>query len=327
MSRAAKAIDLAAGRETRRLKRELAAERKRADGLADTIDKLTQKTATKYKAKTVKPRKRAKATKHLLRVIVPDSHGEHIDTFARDAFLNDLTRLRPDEMILLGDHLDCGGTFNSHQRNYTNEMTESYADDVAATNDFFDKMQERAPSAEWFYMEGNHEQHVERWAARNFHSHKDARLALDRFGPAAVLDLKGRGIQYFKRSEFYCGLSVPGLIKRGKCHYVHGISHAKHAASKHLERVGGNVCFGHVHRSQSVCERNVSSDGYGAWCPGTLAKLQPLYRHTQPSDWQHGYGVQFANARTGKFMHWNVPIMRDVSLLLDVIDAIAERSK
>jgi hypothetical protein len=103
------------------------------------------------------------------------------------------------------------------------------------------------------------------------------------------------------------------------------MSHSKHAAATHLQRVGANVVFGHVHRMQSICERTVSSDGFGAWCPGTLAKLQPLYRHTAPTSWQHGYAVQFVNQSTGQFIHWNVPIMRGVSLLLDVIDAVADR--
>jgi hypothetical protein len=320
---ASKIIAGAADRDINRLRRELAAEKRRSTELARVIEDLS--TAPVHRATPVRPR-RAKAAKHILRVIVPDSHGEHIDLGARDAFLSDVARLDPDEMIWLGDHLDCGGTFNAHQRNYTHEMTESYADDVAACNEFFDKTQERAPRAEHHYIFGNHEWHVERWATRNFQSFKDAKLVLERLGPAAVLNLKQRGFRWYLPSERYHGLSVPGTIKLGKCHFTHGMSHAKHAAATHLQRVGANIVFGHVHRMQSVCERTVSSDGFGAWCPGTLAKLQPLYRHTSPTSWQHGYAVQFVNVSTGQFIHWNVPIMRGVSLLLDVIDAVAGRA-
>src|SRR5678816_568017 len=98
-----------------------------------------------------------------------------------------------------------------------------------------------------------------------------------------------RGIAYYKRSEHYMGISIPGCIKLGRCFFVHGISASKHAAATHLARFGTNVVFGHIHRSQSVVERSVTSDGFGAWCPGTLAKLQPLYKHTEPSSWSHGY--------------------------------------
>lgn len=260
--------------------------------------------------------------RNLVNVIVPDSHGCHIDLRARKAFLDDLKYLDPDWLTFLGDHLDCAGTFSTHQRTYTNEIAESYGEDCAAANSFLDACQARAPRAIADYLEGNHEQHVERWASRTFLNKNDADNLLEAYGPVAVLDLKRRGIRYYKRSEHYFGIPIPGCIKRGKCYFVHGISHSKHAAAQHLARFGANVVFGHVHRSQSVVERSVTNDGYGAWCPGTLAKLQPLYRHTEPTSWSHGYGVQFINP-SGLFLHLNIPILNGRSMLMDVAGRLA----
>lgn len=326
-SGADKLIDDKSGAEVRRLKNELAAEKRRAKALEATVDRLSSVVGDRpKKPKKVKVRK-GKAAKHIIRVIVPDSHGEHIDPGARDAFINDVERLDPNEIVFLGDHLDCGGTFNAHQRNYTNEMVESYSADIEHCNYFLDQIDIRAQNARKFYIYGNHEQHIDRWAARNFDSYADAKLAVDRLGPAAVLDLKGRGYEWFLPSECYDGLSVPGTIKLGKCHFTHGMSHAKHCAHTHLTRVGANVVFGHVHRVQSVSERTVATSAYGAWCPGTLAKLQPLYRHTSPTSWQHGYALQFVNQNTGRFVHFNVPLIDGESLLPSVIDAINERDK
>lgn len=248
------------------------------------------------------------------RIDIPDSHGNHIDLAARDACVRDIRAIQPKEIVMGGDHLDCGGTFNSHQRNYTNEMTESYEDDVAAANAFLDMIQKAAPRATIYYIEGNHEAHVERWASRNFQSHKDAVGFLERNGPEKVLDLRRRGIRYYRCSEMYMGLSVPGVIRLGRCYFTHGMSHSKHAASAHLARVGANIVFHHVHRVMSVVERTVTSAGYGAWCSGTLAKLQPLYRHTSPTDWSHGYGLQLVSG-SGQFVHINVPIAKGISLL------------
>lgn len=245
-----------------------------------------------------------------LRLIIPDSHGSHIDWAAANAMLADAKVLGPDEIVLLGDHLDCGGTFNSHQRTYTNEFAESYEEDCVQANVFLDRLQAAAPKAAIHYLEGNHEQHVERWASRNFQSHRDAEMFLERMGPAAALQLKERGIQYYRRSVFYQGLAIPGCIRLGKCFFVHGISHAKHADSVHLQRFGASVVFGHIHRSMGRVERTVTSGGHGAWCPGTLARLQPLYKHTQPSDWSHGYAVQEV-LKSGHFEHTNVPIFGD----------------
>jgi predicted phosphodiesterase len=246
-----------------------------------------------------------------LRLIIPDSHGAHIDWAAANAMLADAKALDPAEIVLLGDHLDCGGTFSTHQRTYTNEMTESYEEDCVQANLFLDRLQAACPNAkEIHYLEGNHEQHVERWASRNIANHRDAVAFLERNGPAHMLQLQRRGILYYRRSEFYQGLAIPGCFRLGKCFFVHGISHAKHATATHLERFGASVVHGHTHRSQSHVQRTVTSGGHGAWCPGTLAKLQPLYKHTAPSDWSHGYAVQDV-LKSGVFEHTNVPIFGD----------------
>ena len=254
----------------------------------------------------------------MIRLIAPDSHGMHIDPAAKAAFLRDAKKLQPSEIVFLGDHLDCGGVFSSHARAYTNELVESYEDDVNAANAFLDEVQKAAPGAACHYIEGNHEARVERWATSTFTNKKDADKLLEVYGPAKSLRLRERGIKYYRRSEQYMGLSIPGTIRLGKCFFTHGISHSKHAAATHLARFGASVVFGHIHRSQAVIERTVTSDGFGAWCPGTLAKLQPLYQHTSPTSWSHGYAVQLVN-RSGRFLHVNVPIYRGESLLLDLV--------
>ena len=266
-----------------------------------------------------------KAIKHIARVVIPDSHGNHIDRKAAKACIRDVKLVAPRQVVLLGDHLDCGGVFNAHQRNYTNELCESYEEDADAANGFLDDLQRVAPDAEFFYLEGNHEAHVERWAARAFTSRKDAEGLLEKYGPASVLDLRGRGIRYFKRSEHYMGISIPGTIRLGKCYFTHGISAAKYADAIHLARFGANVVFGHCHRRMDRGERTVTSSGMLAACPGTLAKLQPLYLHTNPSSWMHGYGLQFVNMSSGRFIHWNVPIIDGQSLLFETVAMLSRK--
>ena len=252
--------------------------------------------------------------KSFVRVVIPDSHGAHIDWNAAHALLADIKSLAPAEVVFLGDHLDCGGTFSVHQRNYTNELTESYTKDIDAANRFLNGVLMAAPKARKFYIEGNHEAHVARWAARTFTNKEDADLLLATFGPEQALDLDARGIQYFRRSEMYCGLSIPGTIRLGKCFFTHGISHSQNAAAVHLARFNASVVYGHTHRSAYQVSRSVTSDGFMAACPGALCKLQPLYKHVEPTTWTHGYGVQFVN-RSGRFMHINVPIIRGQSML------------
>jgi len=49
-----------------------------------------------------------------LRVIVPDTHGSQCDPAAIAAFLGDVERLQPREIVMMGDHLDCGGFLAEH---------------------------------------------------------------------------------------------------------------------------------------------------------------------------------------------------------------------
>lgn len=318
MSKVSDTITAAANKRADALQLEVTSlklELKQRDDKLCVITRAFEQQQKIYNAKTKKlviP-KRAKAAKHITRVVIPDSHGAHIDPVARDAFLADLKVLRPEQIVMLGDHLDCGGTFNAHQMAYTNEMTESYEQDCIDANAFLDAIRVCAPNAEIHYIEGNHEAHVERWCARNIKTRRDAEFLLKKIGVEATLMLKERGITYYKSKEFHAGLTVRGSIRLGKCFFTHGVSHSKHADDAHLSAFSGNVVFGHVHRVLEVRSRTVTSQGHGAWSPGTLAKLQPLYRHTEPTTWCQGYGLQFANVDTGRFTHWNLPIFADGS--------------
>ena len=259
-----------------------------------------------------------------IRLIVPDSHGEHCHWGFANGMINDVERLAGQilEVVWLGDHLDCGGTFNSHQRTYTNEMTESYREDVRAARRLINMIRERTPHASHHYLEGNHEQHVERFLARNFHSFQDAEYLLDLVGPRAVLKLDELDIRYYKRSETHMGLTIPGLIKLGKVHFIHGVSIAKNATAATLERIGDTVVHGHTHRAQSTIIRTASAEALGGWCPGTLAKLQPLYKHTEPTNWTGGYALEFVES-SGRFTHVQVPLFgKDDSGLRPLLAAL-----
>jgi hypothetical protein len=255
----------------------------------------------------------------MIRVIFGDSHGAHSDPVAWGCFVQSVQLLSPSEIVILGDFVDCGGTFSSFQRNYTHEMTESYEADIEAATAHLDTLQTIAPHAVIRYLEGNHEHHIERWAARNYQSHRDAEAFVEREGPPARLELKRRGIRYYKQDVCYQGMPVPGAIRLGKCHFVHSRQSPKHAAARYVERYGANVVIAHNHRSQVHITSTLATGAIGGWSTGCLCKLQPLYKHTDPSDWTHGFGVQFV-AKSGEFVHWNVPITRGHALLREAID-------
>lgn len=196
---------------------------------------------------------------------------------------------------------------------YVAETAYSYEDDLAETNAFLDSLRIAAPAAKIEYIEGNHERRVETWCITQTLRHtKDAEGLRQLYAPEFRLFLKQRGITYYRQGEFYDGLPIPGVIKRGKCYFFHGISTAKNATAKTVEQLAGNCVFGHTHRAESTVVRKLGSGVIGSWNPGCLCELQPLWQHTNPTTWTHGYGIQLVHDTD--FLHLNIPIIESKSL-------------
>lgn len=265
---------------------------------------------------------RKRKGKPFCRVIIPDTHGVHIDLVAAAAFLRDLDDISPAEVVLLGDHLDCGGFLAAHHtENFIAETSYSFEDDVIHANEFLDQVQKRVGDVPIHYTSGNHERRVEKWClTQHLRNQKDADFLMRQFGPAAVLGLQSRGIHYYEEDKFHHGLSIRGTIKLGRCHFTHGSSTAKHSASAMVDKFGGNVVFGHTHRCDSFVKRTVSDGAIGAWNPGCLCRLQPYYQLTNLSNWSHGYGLQLVHP-DGGFLHINVPIVDGKSYLAPFTEA------
>jgi predicted phosphodiesterase len=267
----------------------------------------------------LQPARRVKRAREYTRVIIPDTHGSAIDTAAAAAFLADLKGLDPEEIVMLGDHVDCGGFLAQHHTlGYVAQTEYSYCDDLAATNQLLDLIQDAAPRARIHYIEGNHERRVETWCVTQTLRHqKDCEMLRKAFAPEYQLHLAERGITYYRQATSYMGLRIPGAIQLGKCFFWHGVSTAKHAASVNLHQFSGNVVYGHTHREDSSSRRPVNIGDIRAWNPGCLCQLQPLWCHTRPTDWNHGYGVQSV-LPSGEFLHINVPIIEGRSLLMPI---------
>ena len=299
--------------EIARLKDQLKASEASKAKLAATLDRHLHTP----KARPITPAKPSRRGKEdIVRVIIPDTHGAKVDRAALAACLGDIKSLDPDEVILLGDHVDCGGFLAQHHvMGYVAESSYTYEADIAATNAFLDAVQAAAPRAEIFYCEGNHERRIEMWSlTQTLRNSKDAEFLRRAFAPEFLLRLAERGIKYYRQGEFYDDLPLPGTIRRGKCYFTHGTSTSKQATTTTLNSFAGNVCFGHTHREQSSSARPVHTGQIKAWNPGCLCELQPLWQHGNPVSWTHGWALQLAN-RSGEFLHLNIPIIGGKSLL------------
>ena len=88
-----------------------------------------------------------------------------------------------------------------------------------------------------------------------------------------------------------------------------------------VRRNGKSFVCGNTHRRDSYTIKTVKAGEIGGWSPGCLCKLQPLWMHTNPTDWAHGYGLQMVRSN-GEFLHINVPIIEGKSLLSPLIEEL-----
>lgn len=265
----------------------------------------------------------ASSTEGFCRAIIPDTHGCLIDSLAWAAVLSDLEQLQPEEIVFTGDHLDCGGFLAQHHTlGYVADTEYTFQDDIDAANDMLDQIGAICGRSRKHYLEGNHERRIETWCVTQaLRNGPDAAFLRNLVGTEKVLHLEDRGINYYRQGIYYDGCKIPATIKLGKCYFTHGSSSAKHTASTMLSKFGSNVVFGHVHRSQEDSKATVDRGIIRAWCPGCLCGLQPRWQHTNPTEWNHGYGVQFVQ-ESGDFLHLNVPIIDGVSYLSDFLSRI-----
>jgi len=303
--------------------------KKRISELENLVARLSRELeglhASKFVLPAGKPRKATGGS--FCRVIVPDSHGCYIDAGACKAFLADLAQIDPAEIVMLGDHLDCSGFLAQHMTaNYVAEAAYTFADDVAAANQFLDAVQERSPKANVHYLEGNHERRIEKWVVTQTLRHaKDAEYLRGLFSAPIILHAKKRGLRWYNQGEFYHELAIPATIRLGACHFTHGEYTCQNAAKSHLAKFGANVVHGHTHRIDSYAIRTVAEGSIQAWSPGCLCKLQRLWNHTNLTNWGHGYGLQVVQS-SGRFLHINIPIVDGRSLLAPLAKTLGSTS-
>lgn len=260
-----------------------------------------------------------------VRMSFADSHGMRMDRQAVEAVIRDVRIFKPDVIVFGGDGAECGGWLAKHQPiGFVATCDYSYQEDIAATNWMLDELQAAAPDAEFHYLEGNHEDRVERWCVDTTMAHgRDAEFLRAAFSPYALLRLEERGIPYYRRTEIY-GAGLPrGWIQLGKMFFTHELgANSKNAARDAVQKTAGNVTFFHTHREDTA---TIVYPGIGickAFNPGCLSQMQPIWRHSDPTSWSQGYAIDFI-AKSGNFQRVHVPIWKGESLA----GAMVERFK
>lgn len=297
--------------EAEKLRRMVAALKKdRDDLLSEYQDFIDARSIEPFE-----PKDRSDAQEDWVRVSFGDTHGMLMDRPAVDAFLSDLAILNPDEIVIGGDHVECGGWLAKKKTiGYIAYSDYTYQEDIKAGNWMLDEIAKAAPRAKVHYIEGNHEVRVERYIVDEAQSGRDAEFLYSLISPERLLRLKERNIRYYRRSETYVKGCPNGWIKLGKMFFTHTLGKGKNAARDAAQKTGGNVTYFCTHREDSATLNLPSVGLVKAFNPGCLCKLQPGYRHSDPTGHSHGYAVDVV-AKSGNFQRIHVPIQNGESLM------------
>lgn len=270
--------------------------------LEEQIETLTKRLEAKDASRYVLPSSQAFQHRKdtFLRVFLTDLHGAHAEPTVLPTLFDDLSRLDVKEIILGGDMIDCGGFLAEHHTiGFVAEMDYSYEDDLSATNQFLDKLQQTCPRASITYLQGNHEWRVDRWVVTHCAGKKkDAKFLTKQVCPQYQLHLEKRGILFVHSLDCHDELRVGGTIKRGNWCYTHkasGKSGGITAGAKALSTYSTNVVFGHTH-VPTISSKSTVTQSLMAINPGCLCKLQPVWMNTDCNNWRHGYLLQICDS-------------------------------
>ena len=220
-------------------------------------------------------------------IVTPDKHFPLADKAAISVVCQTIEIVKPTIYIDLGDVGEWENA--SHWKwakkkrpplEYITPGIEQDIKDVNAGMDIIDESLDKSNCSEKHMIEGNHDDWMNKFTAEHpylKYKFKD------------VVDLKGRGYKYHP-----CGLSPKNYLKIGKLSFYHGHHFASmHHARNHLNRLGGNVMYGHHHDLQQASVTHM--DGVkSAWAIGCLKDMsaeENLWLGGRPNNWSHAFSI------------------------------------
>lgn len=207
-------------------------------------------------------------------VLVADTHGDMIDTFAESAFFDFVKEFNPEVRIHAGDMFDFR---NLRMGASDDEKACSLQDDWDMGKDFFHRF--FTGGKDNHYLLGNH-------------SHRLWRVSDSCKG--LLRDYANDGI---KKIDAMCSQRrvhrLPydarlGVLDIGKLRVIHGYHSGINAATCHA-RVYGNCYYGHVHTQDVSPVPNIDgpAEARGIGC---LCKIDMPYNQTQTNKLRHQQG-------------------------------------
>jgi len=220
-------------------------------------------------------------------VVTPDKHFPLADYAAINVVCKAIEIVEPDTYIDLGDVGEWEGS--SHWKwkkkkrpplEYMMPSINKDVEDVNAGMDIIDEALDKVNCKNKHMVEGNHDDWMNRFSEE--HPYLSYRFK-------DIVRLKERGYEYHP-----CGLSPTDYLKIGKLSFYHGHHFASmHHAKNHLNRLGGNVMYGHHHDVQvaSVTHMDGVKSAYSIGCLKDMSADKNAWLGGRPNNWQQAFAI------------------------------------
>lgn len=232
-------------------------------------------------------------------IILPDVHMT--DKLPKDYLpVRDFIKsYKPNKVIILGDFMDVASLSAWDYDKKRIMEGKRFMAEVALANEELDFLQSCVKDKEdpIFYIEGNHEDRVNRYLDKN--PEMEGMIEIPQ-----QLKLKERGIQWFP----YVNQDKKPL-KVGDMYFIHGMYTNQYHANKHLQKLGCNVCYGHTHNSQSAMQNMAFQKSYMAYGLGTLGDKSPDYLRGKPGNWLNQFALFEWDTENGHFNLYPVNVI------------------
>jgi predicted phosphodiesterase len=208
-------------------------------------------------------------------LVLPDIHCPYHDVSALNTAIFAGRSYNVDTVIILGDMMD----FHRISKYPNDPGTLSFQDEIKIGSQMAASIRENFPSADIYYIEGNHEVRLEHYIQRNAEEFRGmASLSL-----VHLLSLDDGDITFIQDAFIHCGdvSFLHGHELRG----IGGVNPSRKLFSKMKKSA---VC-GHLHRPESFYTRDGAGKLLQCHVLGHLGDPNPNY-HPR-NDWQHGYGI------------------------------------
>ena len=205
---------------------------------------------------------------------------------------------RFDEVIYIGDLLDFAQISKFNQGSPLEE-SRNISDDYKIAGRILDRhikiVKSRNKQAKFTLLEGNHEDRIERWLAKNPQVKGLVEVEVG-------LKLGERGIKWVR------AWSKGELYKIGKAYFTHGLYVNQYHAQKMVNNFGVNIYYGHTHDHQSFSkvlkgkDKTIEGMSLGCICE------EQAYMQGRPSNWQQMFAEFHFDKETGYYSVFPVKI-------------------